>query len=178
MHQDSMKLVRRALVATVWMALLVTTAACAKAKREQSPAARLVQRELREEFNTRYLDVSEKSPDTLHIELTGGRLAEGGSGKLGLSPHDRMTLARRAIELLAPPARRGSSGIRTVVVDVTSTRRFGPILFGSKYERTTHDVLALFAAGTEESIRRGSRAAPVVTLDPPTDSMRGDTVRR
>ena len=148
---------------------LIIGASCAKDDPAQSPSVRLVQRELRREFNTRYLTVSESAPDTLVVSLRGGRLMRGATGGLTVSPAERATLARRAVELLAPGAAAETVGVRTVVVDIADSRRLGPLVWSGASQRSVHQVASLLAPVEPDSLA----AKKVVDLvDAPADSAR------
>lgn len=144
-----MRTVSRVPITTLIILCCITGTSCAEPRGEQSPAARLVQRELRREFSTRFLNVSERAPDSLFIALSGGRLTRG-AGVPTVSADDRATLARRAVELLSPGTVMHQGGVRIVVVDVSQGRRLGPLVFGGRRARSVHDVAALVESGAAD----------------------------
>jgi hypothetical protein len=146
----------------------VFSLSCAHEDPSQSASVRLVQRELRREFNTRYLSVSEVAPDTLVVELRAGRLMRGVSGRLTVTPAERATLARRAVELLAPGAAPETVGISAVVVDIAESRRLGPLVWKGASSRSVHEVATLMRVAPDTS-----KAAGLVELrSAPVDSVR------
>ena len=163
--QSRVMVMRRA-----WLVVMcVLGVSCTTSDSSQSGSVRLVQRELRREFNTRYLTVSEIKPDTLLVELRGGRLMRGVSGKLTVSDSERATLARRAVELLAPGATPETVGVSTVVVDIAESRRLGPIVWSGDESRSVHRVASLLGSGSGS---RGPARGFVELEAAPPDSVR------
>jgi hypothetical protein len=151
--------------------LLLTTAACGESPPLATPAQRHVERELRREFNTRFITVSERSPDTLLVAIRGGRLVRGASGQVLVSATEHALIARRALDLLAPDPANRPANLKWIVVDIPNSRRFGPIVLGKGSDRTVHDVSALAApkdsSRTASTVLEGS-LRPVT----PADSVR------
>ena len=135
----------------LWMTcgVMLTASGCGESPAPSTPALRLVERGLRREFNTRFIAVSERSPDTLLVAVGAGRLVRGVRGGFQVPSEQRAMIARRAIELLAPNPADRPAYLKWVVVEISDARRLGPIVFGRGAERSTHAVSSLFTATSD-----------------------------
>ena len=131
--------------------MVLTAAACGESPPPSTPALRLVQTGLRREFNTRFITVSERPPDTLLIAARAGRLVRGASGGLNVSSRERVLMARRALALLAPNPADRPAHLKWIVVEISDTRRFGPLVFGRGAERSIIQVNSLFPTRGDSS---------------------------
>lgn len=125
--------------------LLLTAPACGESPAPSTPALRLVETGLRREFNTRFIAVSERAPDTLLVAVRAGRLVRGARGGLNVPISEQAIMARRALELLSPNPAHRPAHLRRVVVEISDSRRVGPLVFGRGAERSVHAVDSLFA---------------------------------
>jgi hypothetical protein len=153
--------------------LLLTTVACGESPLPPTPAQRHVERELRREFNTRFISVSERLPDTLLVAIRGGRLVRGGSGQVLVSATQHALIARRALELLAPDPANRPAELRWIVVDISNSRRFGPIVLGTGGNRSVHEVASLLIRPATDSAQdRGTVLQGSLTPATPGDTLR------
>ena len=160
----------------MWMMaclLLLTAAACSESPAPSTPALRLVERGLRREFNTRYITVTAPTPDTVLVAVRGGRLMRGVRGpNADVRAEERATIARRALELLAPNPADTPSGLRSIVVEIDDSKRFGPLVFGRRSDRSRHDVRSLLATRADSAATIGGPLGG--SLQP---AIAGDSVR-
>ena len=138
-----MRTFERNFLTTLSGCVVLTAVACFQSPSPSTPSERLVQRELRRELNTRFIDVLELSPDSLLVAIRGGRLISEGRGRQTISAEQRTMIARRALELLAPNPTDRPPGLRWIVVEVADIKRFGPIVAGRGRDRTVHEIATL-----------------------------------